>query len=229
MATTECTSVVDVCMLRVSQLTTGGAKVVGAKTGYITDNTISADIALTVKAGAVFDQVNGCGTVITHVEEPDTITGGTVKLIFSRYERELFFLLAGGTIFADGSGNTGGYQVQKIADGAPAPVCLELYSKAFAGSAVAVTPISTPNAAYHVFVLPYAVMTYQPFKLANGTIDFEVDGKLSENTGMHADGPFNDWPSWVAGKGGFTAVQGEYETATLPTSGCGRTAVPSGS
>jgi len=121
MATNECTSVVDVCMLRVAQLTTGGAKVVGAKTGYITDNTISADIALTVKAGAVFDQVNGCGTVITHVEEPDTITGGTVKLIFSRYERELFLLLAGGTLFADGSGNSGGYQVQKIADGAPAP------------------------------------------------------------------------------------------------------------
>lgn len=229
MAITECTSVVDVCMLRVAQLTVGGVHVPGSTTGYISDQVISADIALTVKAGAVFDQINGCGTVITHVEEPDTITGGTVKLIVAHYERELFYLLAGGTLYTDGSGHAGGYAVQTIEAGTPAPVCLEIYSKAYDGSAVAVTPISTPNAAYHVYVIPYGIGTFQPFKLANGTVDFEVDFKCSENTGLAADGPFHDWPSWVAGRGGFPSVLGEYETATLPAAVCGRVAVPSGS
>ncbi len=228
MVSPDCTAVFDVCFMRVSQLTAAGAPQPGAGFGYVTDTQQKATIGLTIKAGTQFDQINGCGAVLASIKEADKITGATISVDIAKWERDLLHLMTGGTTFATG-GHTGGWQVAKIADGTPNPVCIELWSKAIDGSAAAVTAISTPNAAYHVFVLPFVTCTFQPFTLQNGFSGFTISGVGAENTAATANGPFNDWPSWVAGKGGITAVIGEFETGTVPTAACGVTSVPSGS
>lgn len=228
MASPDCTAVFDVCFMRVSQLTAAGAPQSGATFGYVTDKQQKATVGLTIDSGTKFTQKNGCGAIVAAIQEPDKLTGATVSIDLANWERDLLHLMCGGTTFTSG-GHTMGWQVPKIADASPNPCCIELWSKALDGSAQAVTATTSPNAAFHVFVLPFVTCTFQPFTLANGMTTFTVSGVGAENTAATANGPFNDWPPSVAGKGGFTAVIGEYETGTVPTALCGVTAVPSGS
>lgn len=227
MVSPDCTAVFDVCFARISQLTAAGAPKPGSF-GYVTDKQQKVTVGLTIESGTKFTQKNGCGALVAAIQEADVISGATISMDLANWERDLLHLMCGGTVFTT-AGHTGGWQVPKISDAAPAPVCVELWSQAIDGSAQAVTAISTPNPAYHVFVLPFVTCTFQPFTLANGFTTFTVNGVGAENTAETANGPFNDWPSWVAGKGGITAVIGEFETATLPTAACGLAAVPSGS
>lgn len=227
MVSSECTAVFDVCFARIAQLTAAGAPRAG-NFGYITDQQQKVTIGLTIESGTKFTQKNGCGALSAAITEADKISGATISMDVAKWERQLLNLMCGGTLFSSGA-NPGGWQVPKIADATPNPVCIELWSKAIDGSAAAVTAISTPNAAYHVFVLPFVTCTFQPFTLANGFTTFTINGVGAENTAETADGPWNDWPSWVAGKGGITSVIGEFETATLPTAACGLASVPASS
>lgn len=228
MVASACTAVLDVCFLRVAQLTTGGVPQTGAGFGYTTDTPQKVVVGLDIEAGQEFKLVDGCGDLASRIKEPDKIKGANFQLTLSLLERDLLHLMCGGTLFASGA-TTGGYQVPLIADAAPNPVYVEMWAKAISGNSQAVTAITTPNAAYHQFVMPYVICTQQPFTLQNGFTTFDVNGVGSENSNATANGPWNDLPSWVAGKGGITAVIGEFETGTIPTAACALQAVPAGS
>lgn len=227
MPSSDCTTVLDVCFARFSQLTAAGAPITGLH-GYVSDQAQKVTVGITVNAGTKFTQKNGCGALVGAIQEADVISGATFSMDLATWERDLLALTCGGTRFINGA-HTAGWQVPRIADAAPLPVCVELWAKAIDGSAQAVTATTTPNPAYHVFVMPYVLCTFQPFTLANGFTTFTVNGVGSENNSETANGPFNDWPSWVAGHNGITAVIGEFETAVIPTAACGLTSVPTGS
>lgn len=225
MVSADCTSVVDCCAMRVALLTAAGIPLAGANHGYFTDSAIQA------KIGSVDDTINevlrrnGCGQIITYVPPQVAVKGSTFSVDLSRWDRALLQLLVGGLLMQT-SGHNAGYRAPKLADGQSAPVCIELWAKAWDGTNQAVTAQSTPNVSYHHYVLPFVTCTMSEFTLANGDTVFTVTGNGAENPNITADGPWNDWPSWVAGHGGINSSFGEYDDNSIPTAACGLQTVP---
>lgn len=224
MTSPDCTAVVDCCALRVSQLTEAGIPRAGAH-GYYSDSAIQAKIGTTNDTVNEILRRNGCGTIITRVPPLVSVKGSTFSVDLSRWDRDLIALLAGGTVFAN-SGARAGYMAPKLADGPPLPCCIEVWARAWDGTQQAVTATSTPNVSYHHYVLPYVRCSVSEFTLASGDAVFTIAGEGSENANITADGPWNDWPAWIAGHGGFTAAFGEYDSGSIPTAACGLQTVP---
>lgn len=224
MVSSDCTGSVGVCALRVAQLTTGGVPQAGSF-GYYTN------IPIQVKAGLTNDtqneqiQRNGCGTIMNRVPPITTPKGSTFSVDLSKWERSLIKLLIGGTTFTT-SGHIGAWRAPFIADGEPLPVCIEYWTKAWDSNSQAVSAISTPNASYHHFVLPYVRCAISDVTNDDAPAVYTITGEGSENNNITANGPWNDWPSWIAGGGGFTSSWGEYDDGTIPTSACGLQTVP---
>lgn len=223
-----CFSVVDACAIRIAQLSTAGAPSTGANKGFISDAQIKVDIGLELDTGAEFIQKNGCGNICAIVKEPDKIKRSTITMDLCKFDFEMMSLLCDGTLFSS-AGHGVGYEPPSVSAGDPDPVCFEVWCKAWDSAAQAIPTFTTPNAAYIHFVVPFAKFTQNPFTLANGITTFTVKGDGSENTAITANGPWNDWPSVIAGGGGITHVYGVFLDATLPTATCGFQTVPSGS
>lgn len=225
MVSSDCLASVDLCFLRVAGLTSGGVPRAGSH-GYKTD------LIETAKIGTVDDTINetirrnGCGEIVNRVAAVTSVKGSACSFDLTAWERDLIALLIGGTTGVS-SGHTIAWRAPAAADGPPDPVCLEFWSKAWDGSTQAVSAGTSPNVAYHVWVMPFVQCSLSSqFTLANGDTVFTVTGEGSENPQITADGPWNDWPAAIAGKGGFKTAFGEYETSTLPTGACGLATVP---
>lgn len=225
MVSSDCLASVDICMMRVAGLTATGAPQAGAH-GYRTDSVEQAKIGTTDDTINEVLRRNGCGQIVTRVAQQVSVKGSSVSIDLTKWERDLIQLMVGGLAMTT-SGHTGGWRAPALSDGPPNPVCIELWSKAWDGSNQAVTAISTPNGSYHVWVLPFVQCSLSTqFTLANGDTIFTITGEGSENPNITADGPWNDWPAWVAGHGGFTTAFGEYDDGSLPVSACGLQTVP---
>jgi len=221
---TACTSSVEVCALRVAQLTDAGAPQAGPH-GYYTDSPIS------VKAGPVNDTVaekiarNGCGSIITRVPPVTTIKGSTFEVVLSRWERFLIHLLTGGSLLTISGQAGAGIRAPLLADGEPPPCCIEFWTKAYDGNSQAITTVSTPNASYHHFVLPNVKCSIAEWTADEGIQEYTITGEGSEGPGIGGNGPWNDWPAGAY----FTSAWNEYDDSTIPTAACGLQTVPSGS
>lgn len=225
MVASDCLASVDICMMRVAQLTAVGVPRAGAH-GYKTDALETAKIGTTDDTVNEVLRRNGCGTIVTVVPQQVSVKGSALSIDLTKWERDLIALLCGGLPMVTG-GHTAGYRSPFLSDGPPLPCCIEFWGKAWDGSTQAVTAQSTPNGSYHHYVLPFVQCSISSqFTLANGDTIFTVTGTGSENPNITADGPWNDWPSWVAGHGGFTSAFGEYDDGTLPVSACGLATVP---
>lgn len=223
-----CFSVVDALAHRVCRLSTAGAPTSGANQGFISDAQVKVTIGLELDTGAEFIQKNGAGNICAIVKEPDKIKRSTVTMDLCRFDFEYMSLLCSGDLITTG-GHGIGYQPPSVSAGDPDPICYEVWCKAWDSAAQAIPAYTSPNAAYIHFVVPFVKFTQQPFDLANGITVFQVKGDGSENTGVTANGPWNDWPAPVAAHGGITRVYGVFLDATLPTATCGFQTVPSGS
>jgi hypothetical protein len=224
MVSPDCLAAVDVCFLRVAQLTPAGVPKPG-NFGYLSDSLIQAKIGTTNDTVNEIIRRNGCGQIITHVPQQVSIKGSTISFDLSRWDRDLLWLLTGGTRLID-SGHTSGLRAPYLSDGQVLPVCIEVWSRAWDGTQQATTNTSTPNVSWHHYVQPFVRCSISEFTLANGDTVFTVTGEGSENAQITADGPWNDWPAWVAGDGGFTSSFGEYDDDSIPTAACGLQSVP---
>lgn len=227
MVANQCLASVDICLMRVAGLASTGAPQSGAH-GYVTD------ILETAKLGTTNDEINesirrnGCGQIVTRIPKQVSVKGSSFSVDLTKWERDLIKLFCGGTVLTSG-GNSVGYKAPALADGQAPPVCVELWSKAWDGSGQAVTALSTPNASYHCWVLPFVQCSLSEFTLANGDTIFTVTGEGSENPNITVNGPWNDWPTFAAAQNGFNTAFGEFDDSSLPTATCGLTTVPSGS
>lgn len=229
MVASDCLASVDICMMRVTGLTSTGFTQPGLF-GYATDSVELAKIGTTNDTINEVLRRNGCGSIVTRVPQQVAVKGSSVSIDVTKWERDLIQLMCGGdTIIAPG-GHTGGYTAATLADGPPNPVCIEMWSKAWDGTVPAVTAQSTPNPSYHCWVMPFVRCSLSSqFQVALGDTVWTITGEGSENPNMAADGPFDDWPTWVANAGGFTSSFGEYDSSVLPVSTCGLISVPAGS
>lgn len=228
MVSTDDLASVDVCMLRVAGLTSTGAP----KTGL---HGIRTDAFETVKMGTTDDTVNevlrrnGCGRIVTHIPAQVSVSGSSFSIDLTNWDRDLIQLLCGGVVLQD-AGHSAGYKAQKLADGVSDPCAIEVWSKAWDGSNWAVTAQSTPNGSYHHYVLPFVRCSISSeFTLANGDTIFTITGVGSENPNITINGPWNDWPAWVAAQNGFDSAFGEYDDGTIPVAAHGLVTVPTGS
>lgn len=227
MVSNDCNSSVEVCALRVAQLTSAGAPKAGLY-GYYSNSPISIKAGPTNDTQAEKIAKNGCGTTITRIPPITTIKGATFSVDLSRWDRALIWLLTGGTLFSNSSARAG-IRSPYVADGEALPCCIEWWAKAYDGTAQAVTSTSTPNGSYHHYVEPMVRCAITEWTNDENIAVFTVTGEGTENPSITANGPWNDWPSWIAGTGGFTASWGEYDDGTIPTAACGLQTVPSGS
>ena len=58
---------------------------------------------------------------------------------------------------------------------------------------------------------------------------FTYTGQSTDNSAITLNGPFNDWPSYIADEGGVTTAMGWFQDGTIPANTTALESVPSGS
>lgn len=209
-----------------------GAPVIGATNGYVSNSQIQAQIGVTTIAGASGDQANGDGTVCATFQDPDRLKNVTITLDLCSADPITRSFLTGGQLLTDPSHtNTAvGYQAPSTASTLNTPICFEAWTRAWDGNAQAIGPSTTPNVAYWHWVFPWATFVEDTTTLANAIGTFPCKGISVPNPSITANGPFNDWPIWVADAGGITQCYGYFLDGTAPPAATdARIPVPSGS
>lgn len=219
--------------IRLSKLTSGtGAPLVGASNGYVSNSQIQAQISMNTETGDDFSQKNGNGETCATSTDADRLKSVGITLDLCSADPILRSFLTGGTLLTDPAQSNlpVGYQAASAAGTLDSPVCLEGWTKAWNGTTQAVPNSTSPSAAYWHWVFPYSKFVEDTTTLSNGIATFPVKGVSTENSGITANGPFNDWPLWVAQNGGITRSYGYFlDATTLPVETDARISVPSGS
>jgi len=227
MPTPHCFGSLQVCALRAAKLDASGVPEAGASNGYITDSLIQAGISLELETGDDFTLKNGCGAICQTFRDCDRIKRASVDLELCQLDSELIsLLLDSGTLFTDTlSGDAIGFALPGSTVDCPDGVALELWTKAWDGSAQAEAPfLLAPT--YFRFVFPKVRFQMGDLTLENDIMRIPLVGIADENPNMPSDGPFDDWNADVDSAGGITTVGGWFMDDTLPTATCGFIAVP---
>jgi len=232
MAEPHCFPTLQLCALRVAKLLATGSPDDGTSNGYVTDALIKADIAVELEEGDDFTLKNGCGGICATFKDCDRVKRVNVDLELCNLDSALLSLLIGGTHFTDlagaGVGNSIGYQLPDFDDPCPAPVSLEMWTKAWDGSVQATPPFAggATNVYYH-FVMPLCRFQLGDMTLENEFAHVPVSGFSQDNSKITSNGPFDDWPNDVRDRGGITTSLGWFMDSVLPTATCGFINVPS--
>lgn len=215
-----CYTSLQLCALRVAQLTTAGRPTVpGTNKGYATDAAIKLQIGVTLKTGADLEQQNGCGAVCAAFKSPDRIKRVDVALDLCQWDAQLVAMLTGGSVMSSGA-NAMGFKFPSTTGADPLPVCLEAWSRAYAGSQQASPSFTSPSPAYIHWVFPFVQFTPGAFTIENALMVIPVTGPGTPNAFITANGPYDDWPAVVAAAGGMTQVGGWFLDGALPAVAC---------
>lgn len=208
-----------------------GAPLVGATNGYVSNAQVQLQVGTNITTGDTGEQKNGNGDVCATFEDADRLKNVTLGLDLCSADVILRSFLTGGSLMLDNThaGIAVGYQAPSTSGTLNVPICLEAWTKAWDGNQQA-TATSGGAGSYWHWVFPWSTFVEDTTTLSNGVHTFPVKGKSVENAAITANGPFNDWPTWVGQAGGVTKCYGYFlDSTTLPTVTDARIAVPSGS
>lgn len=199
--------------LRITKLTSTGAKSVGPSGSYVTSNFTALTISPQIEAGQEIIQKRADGTVGFYYKVPDTLKSVNIALAIYDPNPDLTAMLSGGTVL----GGSTGYAAPAIGeDSTPNGVSIELWQKAIVGSKLAaVDP-------YWHWVVPIAWVRQTGDRvLGEGLTGTEFSGWGSENPNFVS--PSAPLFPFAATK----AYQFARTTAlpTIPTGGSGYVAV----
>lgn len=232
MAGKHCFGSLQVCRIRTAKLTSAGAPDTGAQKGYVSDAIVDLGIDIEVEAGDDLTLKNGCGTICQSFKTCDSIKGVNLDVTLCQLDSELIAQMAGGSIMRDtggaGSGDVIGYEFPGSTDGCPNGVSFEVWSKAWDGNQQA-TPdfLGGSTVAYFHFVFPRVKWTIASNTLENDIMQVKLTGFADENSHLTVNGPYNDWPSDVAARGGIQKAGGWFLDSTIPAATCGSITVTS--
>jgi len=231
MAEPHCFGSLQVCALRVAKLNAAGSPVTGASNGYVSDALVMAKVTTEIEEGDEFTLKNGCGSICQTFKDCDRVKRVTVEMELCQLDSELLSLITNGSnITKISSGDSIGYELPEANDVCSNGVSLELWTKAWDGSAQA-TPVSvgagglTP--AYWHWVMPSVKFQIGDLTLENEILKVPVKGFGNANPRITANGPFDDWPSDIVARGGITSSAGWFLDSVIPTATCGFINVPS--
>ncbi|HUW17557.1 MAG TPA: hypothetical protein VMW94_10810 [Actinomycetes bacterium] len=134
--------------------------------------------------------------------------------------------MGGSTLFAE-LGDSIGWEAPPLSTPCSDGVSLELWAKAWNTDQQALPAYlggATPG--YFRFFFPKVVFRPGDITLENEFARTPVVGKASPNSGMTADGPYQDFPVGVSGAGGITNLYGWFIDDDPPPSVCGFITVP---
>ena len=215
-----CITSLQLCALRVAQLTTAGRPTVpGTNRGYVTDSAIKLQVGVTMKTGVDIEQQNGCGNICAAFKQPDKIKRVDLAMDLCQWDAQLIAMLVSGNVISSG-GNAIGYLFPDTGGADPLPVCLEVWTKGWAGTQQVAPAFTTPNAAYMHWVFPFVQFTHGQFTLENQLLVLPLTGPGSPNTNITTNGPYDDWPPAVSAAGGMTRVGGWFYDGSLPSVTC---------
>jgi hypothetical protein len=127
----------------------------------------------------------------------------------------LIALLTGATLFSD-AGVPAGFQVLDSGDTAPNGVCLELWAKAWDDDVQATPTVLSSASAYWHYVYPRYTSQLGKQTVNTKHNAIPVSGTSASNANITANGPFDDWPVYVANAGGVVKPFGVF-LDTLPS------------
>lgn len=208
-----------------------GAPTAGASDGVVSSAQIQVQIGINLETGDTGTQKNGDGTVCASFTDPDTLKNVTLSMDLCSADPVLRGILTSGTVLVDPAHSSLPAGFQALAIGShPDPVCFEVWTRAWDGGAQVNNSSSFAGSAnYWHWVFPWTTWVEDQTTLSNGIHTFPLKAVGVENTGITANGPFNDWPTYVAQNGGITKSYGYFLDNAVPAATCGYTAVPSGS
>lgn len=216
--TSTCITSLDICGIRVAKLLSSGSPDDGIANGYFSDAPQKLKVTVDTKKGDTKDQINGCGALMATFKDPDLIKGVSLALDLCQLDAELLEILTGASLFTSGA-NAIGMQLPAVGS-EPPNVCLEAWSKAWDGDSQIVDAFTSPNSTYIHWVFPWVQSVQGDFTMEHELMIVPVNSVGKENARITANGPFNDWPSAVAARGGVVRCGGWFYDGTLPTNSC---------
>lgn len=226
----NCVGSLQVCRIRVAQLTAGGVPDTGSDTGYISDAIIQANINVELEAGDDFVLKNGCGNLCQTFKDSDRVKRVNVDMEFCQLDSELVGLLVGADTFYDNvEGVTIGASLPSSTDTPSYGVALELWTKAWDSNQHANASLiggSANDVLYFRWFFPYVRFQLGAMTLQNDILRIPVAGYGQENDDMPNDGPYKDFPAAVTTAGGITTAGGWFLDDELPAAQCGYITVP---
>jgi hypothetical protein len=173
--------------IRLTRLAQTGAPIVGAKNAFVSHSLVKLSFAPVYTEGQKIEEKNGADGVCVTFQGSRKLSGGTVKLEVCSPDPELEEILAGNTLFVDGTGNAVGGAWPAIgADPTPNGVSVEMWTHAIdAGSLYAGFP-------YIRWVLGRAKFSPDEQAAENAAMKPAYSGTLEQNPNW-GNGAFNDW------------------------------------
>jgi len=226
----NCVGSLQVCRIRVAQLTPGGLPEAGSDTGYVSDAIIQANINVELEAGDDFVLKNGCGNLCQTFKDSDRVKRVNIDMEFCQLDSELVGLLVGADTFYDNA--------EQVTIGASLPsstatpsdgVAMELWTKAWDSNQQANAGLigGDPNdVLYFRWFFPFVRFQLGAMSLQNDILRIPVAGYGQENDDMPANGPYKDFPSVVTAAGGITTAGGWFLDDEIPAAQCGYITVP---
>ena len=226
-----CFGSLQVCAYRVTQLNSNGTAWAGAGHGLANNALIDATISPVYSDGADLEQKNGCGSICQSYKDCDRLKAFNVTLNLCALDGQLMNFMMGGTLIRDtggaGSGDVIGYEYPSPTDNCTAGVALELWSKAWDGSAQAAPAFAGGSVVYFHWVFPKTTWRQGDITLEDGFSVIPMTGYSVPNSRISANGPYDDWPADVALQGGIMTAGGWFFDTTLPTASCAAITVSS--
>lgn len=225
----NCVGSLQVCRLRVAQLTAGGLPDAGVDTGYTSDAIIQANISVELESGDDFVLKNGCGNLCQTFKDADRVKRVNIDMELCQLDSELVGLLVGADTFVDMSNNTLGAALPSSTDTPSNGVALELWTKAWDSNQQANASLiggSSNDVLYFRWFFPFVRFQLGAMTLQNDILRIPVAGYGQENDDMPSEGPFQDFPTAVDTAGGITTAGGWFLDDTLPAAQCGYITVP---
>lgn len=208
---------INLCGMRITRLTSGGAPVPGAGNGYISTAPIKLDNTINTEKGDSATLKNGCGQICQTYTNPDTIDSITLGLDLCQNDPEILEMMTGGLLIPGSGGHPRGVKAPRVG-ASPNPVCLEVWTQSWDGSVQATSPlVAAPTFMHYVF--PSVKWTLGNTSIAAGILTIPLTGTGAENPHITANGPYDDWPTDVAAVGGIDTLYGWFYDAGPPPVG----------
>lgn len=200
--------------LRATKIDPAGHPVLGASNGYQLHAVVDVGVDLDIEAGAEDTLKRGDGQICATSLEDDIIKRAKLDLNLCALDAAFISLVTGAILYAD-AGVPVGYEVLGPDDTPPNGTILEAWSKAWDNS-VQAAPTILGAVAYWHWVFPAFKGTMGKVVLDTKHNAVPVSGTSGMNANATVNGPYDDWPSYIATAGGVTRPYGVFLDTHLP-------------
>lgn len=178
---------------RVTLLDSTGDYVADSIGAYTCDDGISFSNAFINQDGTVYQQRSGTGAFCVNRTGPSAQTGATVTVSICKWQYALMYLMMGGKLAEDGSGNVIGWSMPDADEISGRRFVLEAWTLAIDGEVQASD--AGGDALYHHHIWPQCTAVVGDFELADAVNVFGLVITASPNPNV-GNGPMNDWPDF---------------------------------